>query len=177
MAIYSPERGWWKPLGREEKLWVSVAAVWCVFMFFMLFGWAYLGPQNLPGQQAKRTTPAEFKTHADAFVAKYKVGEEGVTKVPVVEPKGEKEIYLIAQKWQWTPILVLESGKQYNLHLSSLDVQHGFSVQPININLQILPGYDFIVEFTPTTKGEYSLICNEFCSIGHHLMTGRIVVK
>ncbi|MEK7440538.1 MAG: cytochrome C oxidase subunit II [Chloroflexota bacterium] len=176
MAIYSPERNWWKPLGREEKLWVSIAAVWCVFMFFMLFGWYYLGTQNLP-TVARRVTTAQYKTLADAFVTKYKVGEEGATKVPVVDSKGDPEIYLVAQKWQWVPILILESGKKYNLHISSIDVQHGFSLQPININLQILPGYDFIVEFTPTTKGEYSLICNEFCSIGHHLMTGRIVVK
>lgn len=174
MAIYSPERVWWKPLGREERLWVSVAAVWCFFMFFMLIGWYFLGEQNLP-TRAVRITPAQYKTLADEFVAANQVGEE--KGVPIVHPAPGSDIYLVARQWQWTPILELESGQTYTLHISSLDVQHGFSVQPINLNLQVFPGYDFIMKITPTTTGDYSLICNEFCAIGHHLMTGKIIVK
>ena len=30
---------------------------------------------------------------------------------------------------------------------------------------------------TPTEAGEFSIICNEFCGIGHHTMTGKIYVK
>ena len=50
-------------------------------------------------------------------------------------------------------------------------------IQPININAQVLPGYEFRIQLTPNQAGDYSLWCNEFCSIGHHLMTGKIVVK
>ncbi|MBM4423908.1 MAG: cytochrome C oxidase subunit II [Chloroflexi bacterium] len=174
MAIFSPERVWWKPLGREERLWVTVSAVWCFFMFFMLIGWYFLGAQNLP-TKTMRITPAQFQTLTDAFVQANKVGEEAG--IPIVHVPAGGDAYLIAKQWQWTPILELEVGKTYTLHLSSLDVQHGFSVQPINLNLQIFPGYDFIVTVTPNRTGEYGLICNEFCSIGHHLMTGKIIVK
>jgi cytochrome c oxidase subunit 2 len=174
MAIFTPERVWWKPLGREERLWVTVATVWCFFMFFMLIGWYYLGAQNLP-TKAVRISPAQYQTLADQFIAANKVGEE--KGIPIVHPQPGTDIYVIAKKWQWTPILELEAGEEYTLHISSLDIQHGFSVQPININLQVFPGYDFIMKITPNQAGEYSVWCNEFCSIGHHLMTGKIIVK
>jgi cytochrome c oxidase subunit 2 len=45
------------------------------------------------------------------------------------------------------------------------------------MNFQILPGYDHVLTLTPTSEGEFTIICNEFCGIGHHLMTGRILVE
>ena len=75
-----------------------------------------------------------------------------------------------------TPILKLERGKEYMLHLSSLDVNHGFSLFPVNVNFQVVPGYDYGLRVTPTTSGDFRIICNEFCGIGHHTMVGRVIV-
>jgi len=94
-----------------------------------------------------------------------------------VRPPAGGEAYLIARIWQWTPILELKRGETYRLHVSSIDLQHGLSIQPLNMNFQVLPGYDYVLTFTPTQVGEYSLICNEYCLIGHHTMTGKIIVK
>jgi cytochrome c oxidase subunit 2 len=57
-----------------------------------------------------------------------------------------------------------------------MDLQHGFSLQPLNMNFQIVPGYDHVLTLTPTSAGEFTVVCNEFCGIGHHTMTGRILV-
>jgi cytochrome c oxidase subunit 2 len=73
-------------------------------------------------------------------------------------------------------MLELEKGQTYRLHLSSIDLQHGFSLQPLNINVQVHPGYDMVVTLTPTTSGEFGIVCNEYCGLGHHTMTGRIYV-
>lgn len=73
-------------------------------------------------------------------------------------------------------MLELEKGKSYRLHLSSLDWLHGFSLLPENINLQIHPDYEMVLTVTPTTAGQFSVVCNEFCGIGHHTMVGRIHV-
>ena len=62
------------------------------------------------------------------------------------------------------------------LHLSSADVNHGFSLFPMNINFQIVPGYDYALRVTPTTAGDFRIVCNEFCGIGHHTMVGRVIV-
>ena len=83
---------------------------------------------------------------------------------------------MLARLWEWWPILELEKGKSYRLHLSSLDWQHGFSLLPENINLQIHPEYEMVVKITPNSSGTFGVICNEFCGIGHHTMAGKMYV-
>ncbi len=34
-----------------------------------------------------------------------------------------------------------------------------------------------VVKVTPTKKGTYAIVCNEYCGIGHSWMLGRIYVK
>jgi len=103
------------------------------------------------------------------------VGEEAG--VPIVHPPAGSDVYMLGRLWQWWPILELEKDKTYRLHLSSMDWQHGFSVQPININMQVLPGYEMVLTVTPDKSGEYGVVCNEYCGIGHHTMVGKIYVK
>jgi cytochrome c oxidase subunit 2 len=44
------------------------------------------------------------------------------------------------------------------------------------VNFQVVPGYDYALRVKPNAHGEFSIICNEFCGVGHHLMTGRVIV-
>jgi len=76
----------------------------------------------------------------------------------------------------WTPILKLRKGAEYTLHLSALDVNHGFNLYPVNVNFQVVPGYDYGLRVTPTEAGDFRIVCNEFCGIGHHTMVGRVIV-
>ena len=85
-------------------------------------------------------------------------------------------VYLQAQMWSWLPVLKLEEGAEYVLHLSSVDVNHGFSLFPLNINFQVVPGYDYGLRVKPTQSGEFEILCNEFCGVGHHLMVGKVIV-
>ena len=78
--------------------------------------------------------------------------------------------------WNWYPALRLEEGATYTFHLSALDVNHGFGLYPANINIQVIPGYDYGLKITPNQPGVYSIVCNEFCGIGHHTMVGRVIV-
>ena len=43
-----------------------------------------------------------------------------------------------------------------------MDWQHGFSLQPVNINMQIVPGYEMVLTVTPDTSGDQTIICNEY---------------
>lgn len=171
--MLAPQRIWWKPLHRYEKSWLIVAFVFCIFLTVMMPLWYLLGHQNVPAT-TYRVEPAQYAQVTEAFAAKYKIGE--ISGIPIAAPPPNSDIYLIGKRWQWYPILQLKKGQTYRLHLSSLDLQHGFSLQPNNLNLQVIPGYDYVATITPTQSGEYSVICNEFCEIGHHLMTGRIIV-
>jgi cytochrome c oxidase subunit 2 len=177
-AILPPaERLWWKtPVGREEIVWVGLALTWCLILFAMMPYWHLYGKQNL-SNEAYKVHPAAFEAKVKAMVDQHKVREEGPQQIPVVHPPAGSDVYLLARLWQWWPILELEKNQTYRLHLSSLDWQHGFSLQPLNINMQILPGYDMVVTLTPDTSGEYTIVCNEYCGIMHHTMLGKIFVK
>ena len=43
--------------------------------------------------------------------------------------------------------------------------------------MQIVPGYETVITITPDKTGEFSVVCNEYCGIGHHNMVGKIYVK
>ena len=96
--------------------------------------------------------------------------------MPVVHPPPGSDVYLVARLWQWWPIIEFEKDQSYRLHLSSMDWLHGFSLQPVNINLEVHPGYDMVLTITPTDSGDFGIVCNEFCGIGHHTMIGKIIV-
>jgi cytochrome c oxidase subunit 2 len=64
----------------------------------------------------------------------------------------------------------------YTLHLSSVDINHGFSLHPVNLNFQVVPGYDYGLKIVPNKSGDFRIICNEFCGILHHTMVGKVVV-
>ena len=171
------DRLWWKtPMDREEVIWVTVAFIWCLFMFFMMPYWHVFGKQNL-AHAAVRTSAESYMNKAQEGVAKWKVREESEQKIPVIAPPPDTDVYLVARLWSWWPIFELEAGKTYKIHLMSMDWLHGFSLQPENINIVVHPGYDHKVTMTPTSKGTFSIICNEYCGVNHHTMTSRIYVK
>jgi cytochrome c oxidase subunit 2 len=41
----------------------------------------------------------------------------------------------------------------------------------------VVPGY--VTQFTVTfdRAGEYLIACNEYCGVGHHMMSGKLIVK
>lgn len=171
--MLAPPKIWWKKLGRYEKNWVTIALGWCLLLTAMMPLWFVYGKQNTPAT-TYRVTPEQFRQSVVNFAESYKVGEE--MGIPVVAPP-PGDIYMYGQQWQWYPILVLQKGEEYRLHLSSLDVLHGFSLQPTNLNFMVMPGYDYVITLTPTTSGEFSVICNEYCLVGHHIMVGKIIVE
>lgn len=174
MAIYEPDRVWWNPLSKDERIWVALALIWMLVSFIFMPIYHLVGAQNPPAETYK-VSAEDFDKLVEGMVERYKVGEENG--FPVVRPSADEPVYIRASMWQWYPIVELERGRTYKLHLSSMDIQHGFSLLPINMNLMVLPGYDYVATITPTTTGEFHVVCNEFCGVGHHMMVGKMYVK
>jgi cytochrome c oxidase subunit 2 len=172
-GVESPQGIWWKPAHGAERRWVIIAFVWCMVLFAMMPFWHLKGGQNPSGIRAK-VEPSAFMARVQEFIDDYQVGEEAG--IPIVAPPPGSDIYLVAYSFGWRPILRLQKDVEYTLHLSSLDVNHGFSLYPINVNFQVVPGYDYGLRVTPSAAGEFRIICNEFCGIGHHLMLGKVIV-
>jgi cytochrome c oxidase subunit II len=173
-GLVPPKGVWWKPAGKQERVWVAVAFVWCLILFAMMPLWHIKGGQNPSGIRSK-VDPLDFHQRTQAFIADYQIGEENG--IPIVAPPPGSDVYMIGQMWRWVPALELEEGATYTLHLSALDVNHGFGLYPANINFQVVPGYNYGLRITPNQPGEYMVVCNEFCGALHHAMVGRIVVR
>jgi cytochrome c oxidase subunit 2 len=173
-GIEAPQGVWWRPVKGSEKVWVTIAFAWCLVLFAMMPIWHIRGGQN-PSGIRHRVEPAAFSARVREFIAEHQVGDE--KGIPIVAPPPGSHVYLQAAMWSWTPILKLQEGAQYTLHLSSIDVNHGFSLYPMNINFQVVPGYDYGLVVTPNQAGEFQVVCNEFCGVGHHLMVGKIIVE
>ena len=177
-AILPPsDRLWYKhPIDRVEGTWLAIALVWCLILFFMMVGWHIWGKQNL-STETYRTTPDKFMAKAQAVVDKNTVRTETHAKIPVVAAPPGSDVYLLGRLWSFWPILELEKGKTYRLHITAMDYNHGLSLQPANINIQLVPGFEHVVTVTPNQSGTYGLVCNEYCGIGHHRMVSRLYVK
>jgi cytochrome c oxidase subunit 2 len=172
-GLLPPQGIWWRPANRQERTWIAIAFVWCMVLFAMMPLWHLKGGQNPTGFRS-RVDPNEFGMRTMRFAEEYKVDE--IEGVPVVAPPPGADVYLLAQMWRWYPALRLQEGVTYNFHLSALDVNHGFGLYPANLNIQVVPGYDYGLKITPNRPGEYRIVCNEFCGVGHHNMLGSIVV-
>jgi cytochrome c oxidase subunit 2 len=172
-GIESPRGVWWKPIHGSEKIWVGIAFAWCMVLFAMMPLWHLRGGQN-PSGIRYRVEPEAYRARVAEFVKQYQVGSD--RGIPIVEPPPGSDVYLQASMWSWMPVLRLREGARYTLHLSSLDVNHGFSLFPLNVNFQVVPGYDYGLVVTPTASGEFEIMCNEFCGVGHHLMVGKVIV-
>jgi cytochrome c oxidase subunit 2 len=173
-GVTPPQGVWWKPAHKAEKVWFTIAFIWCMVLFAMMPFWHLRGGQNPSGIRAKVDADA-YRARVTQFIEDYQVGSENG--IPVVAPPAGSDVYLLGQMWRWTPILQLQEGVEYTLHLSSVDVNHGFNLYPFNINFQVVPGYDYGLRVTPTEAGDYRIVCNEFCGVGHHLMVGKVIVQ
>ena len=173
-ALVSPKGNWWQKMGKQERMWVTIALVWCLILFAMMPIWHLKGTQNPTGIRGK-VNPSDYIARTMRFAEEYKVGEENG--IPVVEPPPGSHVYLLGRMWSWYPILKLKQGAEYTMHISSQDLNHGFSLFPVNVNFQVVPGYDYGLKIRPNQTGDFKIICNEFCGIGHHLMVGKVIVE
>ena len=172
-TLLPPRTVWWKRLGPDERIWLTVAFVWCLILFTGMIVWLGIGEQQTP-IESYRIDEAAFRAEVDAFIEARQVGEQDG--IPVVAPGPGEDVYIAASQFQFRPIVQLQKGQTYRLLVSSTDVQHGLSIQPQNLNFQVLPGYLYVIRLTPQDATELTMVCNEYCGLGHHLMTGKIIV-
>ncbi len=174
MSLIAPRPGWFQQkIAKDERMWIFIAFLVCVFLFIWMIMWHVVGHQN-PSNTTYKVTTTEFAKLHDAYVKKNMIGMDNG--IPVVKPEPNSDVILMAQMWRWSPALILKKDEWYNLHISSKDLVHGFSLQPANMNFQVYPSYDYVLKFKPTATGECKILCNEYCGIGHHTMIGKIVV-
>jgi len=71
-------------------------------------------------------------------------------------------------------ILILPANQPVNITLRSQDVIHGFFIPGMRLKQDAIPGMDGDLQFTPTTPGDYDILCSQVCGLGHYRMQARL---
>jgi cytochrome c oxidase subunit 2 len=75
-----------------------------------------------------------------------------------------------------SPELRLPVDQPVKVLLRSKDVLHNFTVTQFRVKMDLVPGMITYLWLTPTVPGEYEILCEELCGVGHFAMRGRVVV-
>ncbi len=94
---------------------------------------------------------------------------------------GRYDAYVVARMFQYdmgapTGVLEIPLNAEVTFYVTSTDLQHGFNIRDTNINMQIVPGQVSKLTHTFDEVGDFPLICNEYCGLGHALMASTIRV-
>jgi len=167
---------WWDvPVHWDEKVWIGISVFWALVLFGWMTAWGSIGNQTQEGP-TYRVSPNAFQAKIDSFKARAEETERGF------RPAGS-DVYIAGMRYGFDGLpVVLKAGKEYDFHLSSYDVQHGFGVRPNDalskqMTLQLLPGYEWVLPMTFQEPGTYHVVCNEFCGVGHRTMHAKFIVE
>ncbi len=72
--------------------------------------------------------------------------------------------------------LYVPVNKPVVVHLSSLDVIHSFSIKPMRVCQDAIPGMSIPLWFTPTQTNQYEINCAQLCGNAHYRMRGYLNV-
>lgn len=150
----------------DEKIWLILSFGMIMgFMFFIGYQTFVLG----------MGPPSDMET-----IDPQKVDETAPFDNPGIFEIGENEyeVVMTLEIFSFTPNKIeVPAGSTVNFTMTSKDVTHGFQVVGTNINAMVMPGHIQRISQTFDEPGEYLVICNEYCGIGHEYMSTTIVVK
>lgn len=87
------------------------------------------------------------------------------------------EIVVVSSAFNYNPALIeVPVGSTVRFIATTKDVVHGFEVAGTNINLMLEPGYVSEKVTTFDKTGEWVIVCNEYCGIGHAMMYSTLKV-
>lgn len=151
---------------RYEKIFMNISGLFLLAAVVALVISVTGNHASLP-EPAGRLDPDDVRTTAP-------FDEPGV----VQTGDDEYRVVYVAQAWRWEPAEVtVPAGAEITFTVTSTDVIHGFFIPETQANAMVIPGQ--VTEFTITfdEPGVHSLICHEYCGIGHQDMGGRITVE
>ena len=93
------------------------------------------------------------------------------------DPDGSVTVTIVAARYGfYPPVVEVPVDTPARIRMASLDVLHGVHVPGTNMTTMVVPGYVSEVNTTFRQTGEFSLLCNEYCGLGHDHMWSRMVV-
>lgn len=91
---------------------------------------------------------------------------------------GTYEAVVVGTAFAFIPSqLVVPRGATVTFIATTRDVIHGFHIERTRVNVMLIPGQVSRVVHRFDEPGEHLLICHEYCGVGHHGMSGKVIVQ
>lgn len=153
-------------LHRAERIWLQFGLVILAFFIATLATFA-LVEGVVPPSRVQSIDPTKVATTAPFdHPGLHRVGDHAY------------EAYYVAQVFNFEPSQMnVPLGSRVTFYATSPDVVHGFSIPRTGVNMMVTPGWVSSISYTFRQRGEYLLLCNEYCGALHHTMAGKITVQ
>ncbi len=156
-------------LEKGERLFLYTTVVVLVAFFLAIIGSITEAGIHLPGDEGQIDPALVSQTAPFNDLSDRARDIDG-------DPALEAVLIANAYAFQPNPIIV-PAGTEIEFITTSTDVIHGFLVANTNLNAMIIPGQVTKITYTFDEPGEHTIICHEFCGIGHPSMFGTIIVE
>ncbi|MGM9929406.1 MAG: cytochrome c oxidase subunit II [Bacillus sp. (in: firmicutes)] len=152
---------------KYEKIWL-IFGVTALLVFLSVLGVSAFYMGNEPASCLVTIDPKKVDETAP-------FNKPGLHKVEGEE--WDYELVFVASAFSYAPAKVeVPKGAKVKVIATTKDVIHGFEVAGTNVNMMLEPGYVSEYETTFNKAGEFLVLCNEYCGLGHHMMSSRIEV-
>ncbi len=92
-------------------------------------------------------------------------------------PDGSITLTMVAARYGFYPSSIeVPVNTPVKIRIASADVLHGVHVPFTNYTTMVVPGYVAEVNTEFQKTGDFSLLCNEYCGLGHDHMWSRLKV-
>lgn len=94
-----------------------------------------------------------------------------------VDGQGNVIIRMVAGRYSFFPKHIsVPAETKLTFRWVSMDVLHGVHIPMTNMSTMIVPGYVAEITTTFPKPGEFPVLCNEYCGLGHNHMWSNISV-
>lgn len=152
---------------RLEKIWLAIGIA-MLAVFLVVLGITTFAQGMAPPSEHRHTIDPKKVNETAPF------NEPGLRQIG----DNEYEAVMVAFAFGYEPQTIeVPVGATVHFVVTTPDVVHGFAIPRTNVNAMIVPGEISHVTHTFKKEGEYLIICNEYCGIGHEIMQAKIIVK
>lgn len=154
-------------LHKYEKYWLMFG-ISSLIIFLLITGLMALNNSHETPNSQKTINPEKVSEIAP-------FNKPGVHKVSGKD--WDYEVVVVASAFLYEPSEIeVPVHSKVKFIATSKDVVHGFEIAKTNINMMLEPGH--ISEYTTTVnkKGEFLVVCNEYCGMGHAEMHATLKV-
>jgi cytochrome c oxidase subunit II len=150
-----------------ERKWINIALLIIGLMVAVITIDAFLHNINPP---SKVETIDSARLHLSKEFAESNLGVQ-------LDDKGAIVVRMVAGRYSFFPKHIsVPAETKLTFRWVSMDVLHGVHIPMTNMSTMIVPGYVAEITTSFPKPGEYPVLCNEYCGLGHNHMWSNISV-